>query len=293
MQYEKRTDGRTSVHRRSGKKRKTRFRFQRAARCSNNTARARFVGIGVLLVALCAATVLIVLSPRKMSAAGTEALEENAAPVREQTLTYPFASGSDTLQTAGPTDNPLQGTVIKTAGERNAVLPAVQERLAELYYMDTPAGGYTDRYDADTKIAVLLFQIKNYSESLYWDGQLGPGTYALLMSDQAKAYYLERGDGDSRTSNITKLVNDIKRLQDRLIELKYMTITRASGYYGQSTADAVQTFQRYHGLTQDGRAGAETLTMLYSDDAMDAPTGRRNDRSTAPPSPAVTPGPTA
>ena len=192
-----------------------------------------------------------------------------------------------------PSPNPMEGVVIRALGETNAILPAVQERLAELCYMDTPADGYTNEYNSATKIGVLLFQIKNYTDSTQWDGQLGTGTYELLMSDQAKVYYLGRGDGDDRTKIITKLVHDVKKLQDRLIELGYMSITRASGYYGGSTVEAVQTFQQYHGLSPDGRAGQETLNMLYSEEAMDAKSGKQNDRSKLTPAPLPTAGPIA
>lgn len=193
--------------------------------------------------------------------------------------------------TAIPTQNPLDGIVIKRLGETNDLLPAVQERLTELYYMDMPEGGYTGSYDSATKIGVLLFQIKNYEDSTQWDGQLGAGTYALMMSDQAKAYYLGRGDGDDRTKIITKLVQDVKKLQDRLIALGYMSITRASGYYGSSTVDAVLAFQQFHGLSPDGRAGYETLALLYSEEAMDYKTGKQNDKSKLTPTPSTVPVP--
>lgn len=193
--------------------------------------------------------------------------------------------------TAMPTQNPLDGAVIKNLGETSDLLPSVQERLTELYYMDMTEGGYTDSYDSATKIGVLLFQIKNYEDSTQWDGQLGAGTYALMMSDQAKAYYLGRGDGDDRTKIITKLVQDVKKLQDRLIALGYMSITRASGYYGSSTVDAVLAFQQFHGLSPDGRAGYETLALLYSEEAMDYKTGKQNDKSKLTPTPSTVPVP--
>ena len=185
----------------------------------------------------------------------------------------------------------MGGISIRAIGEVNDNIPAVQERLVALGYMDMPADGYTSRYGPATKIGVLLFQLKNFADSKQWDGQLGPGTYAMLMSDAAKAYYLGIGDGDSRTKDITKLVNDVKKLQDRLIELGYMDITMASGYYGDATAAAVKTFQQYHGLLQDGRAGQSTLAALYSPEAMDAATGKQNDRSRLPPTPTPSGGP--
>ncbi len=241
---------------------------------------------GVISVLIVACLLAVVLWPRRQTDSGTLSIVDVTPTVSMAPIPTPSPA-----PTATPTANPLDGSVIKTVGEYSDLLPAVQERLVALGYMDTPEGGYTTKYGPVTKTAVRLFQIKNYSDSRQWDGQLGPDTYALLMSDQAKAYYLGRGDGDERTKNITKLVNDISRLQNRLIALGYLSITMASGYYGESTAVAVQLFQKYHGLTADGRAGRETLTLLYSDEAMGAATGKQNDRSKMTPAPSAAPTP--
>jgi peptidoglycan hydrolase-like protein with peptidoglycan-binding domain len=107
------------------------------------------------------------------------------------------------------------------------------------------------------------------------------------MSDDAKAYYLTRGDGDDRTKVITKLVEDVTDLQNRLIELGYLPAGSATGLYGATTATAVQKFQEYHGLGADGKAGQETLTVLYGSDAMDATTGEANNLSKITPAPSA------
>ena len=59
----------------------------------------------------------------------------------------------------------------------------------------------------------------------------------------------------------------VTKLQERLIELKYMT-DKATGYYGTVTEDAVYEFQKKNGLTADGIAGSETQTKLFSDSAV-------------------------
>ena len=114
------------------------------------------------------------------------------------------------------------------------------------------------------------------------------------MSDQAKAYYLARGDGDDRTKELTKLVQDVTNLQKRLIELGYLTGS-ATGLYGNTTVQAVQTFQEYHGLPMDGKAGQETLKLIYSVDAMTAAVGKVNNKTKMTPAPgtSVSPGTTA
>ena len=216
--------------------------------------------------------------------AGATVASLSIADITPTPFISPTATPVPTMEPT-PSPDPLGGVSIQKVGENNDMIPAVQERLVTLGYMDMPAGGYTTKYGPATKIGVLLFQIKNFKDMLDWDGQLGPNTYAQLMSDTAKAYYLGIGDGDSRTKDITKLVADVKKLQERLISLGYMDITAASGYYGDSTAVAVKTFQQYHGLLQDGRAGQSTLAMLYSAEAMDAVTGKQNDRSKLPQTP--------
>ncbi len=60
---------------------------------------------------------------------------------------------------------------------------------------------------------------------------------------------------------------DVSALQTRLIALGYLEIDEPTDYYGSATEYAVKLFQRQHDLEQDGVAGAETLTLLYSDDA--------------------------
>ncbi len=59
----------------------------------------------------------------------------------------------------------------------------------------------------------------------------------------------------------------VTKLQSRLMELGYLEIEEPTDYYGNSTAYAVQLFQRQHGLTQDGVAGEQTQSLLYSKDA--------------------------
>ena len=178
---------------------------------------------------------------------------------------------------------------ISKAGTVSPLMPDIQKRLVELGYMTEPEGGYTTKYGPTTKTAIRLFQVKNFDDSQNWDGIIGQGTYALLMSADAKAYYLARGDGDDRTKELTKLVQDVTDLQNRLITLGYLTAGSATGLYGATTVQAVQTFQEYHGLQADGKAGQETLKLIYSADAMDATTGKANNKSMMSPTPSTSP----
>ena len=48
---------------------------------------------------------------------------------------------------------------------------------------------------------------------------------------------------------------EVKKLQEKLIEMKYLPEGAADGAYGRQTYNAVKKFQYYNGLKQDGIAG--------------------------------------
>ena len=62
--------------------------------------------------------------------------------------------------------------------------------------------------------------------------------------------------------------NDVRKMQRRLIELKYMDEGSDDGAYGYQTLNAVRAFQRANGLGVDGAAGRVTLTQLYENPAV-------------------------
>ncbi len=59
----------------------------------------------------------------------------------------------------------------------------------------------------------------------------------------------------------------VTQLQNRLMELGYLEIEEPTDYFGNSTEYAVSLFQRQHELKQDGIAGEQTQTLLYSKEA--------------------------
>ncbi len=63
----------------------------------------------------------------------------------------------------------------------------------------------------------------------------------------------------------------VKSMQARLEELGYMRPESDDGQFGQGTENAVKAFQNANGLRADGAAGAQTLTKLFSDDAVRKP----------------------
>ncbi len=56
-------------------------------------------------------------------------------------------------------------------------------------------------------------------------------------------------------------------LQNRLMHLGYLDIDEPTQHFGPATKYAVQLFQRQHNLQQDGIAGAQTLDLIYSEEA--------------------------
>lgn len=77
--------------------------------------------------------------------------------------------------------------------------------------------------------------------------------------------------------------DDVKRLQEALIALGYLDDGGADGDYGNATVAAVKEFQKDNGLSADGQAGQQTLTMLYRKYGgdIDTQSGTSNNGSTS------------
>lgn len=90
--------------------------------------------------------------------------------------------------------------------------------------------------------------------------------------------------------------SDVRKLQNKLIDLGYMPEGSADGAYGYQTYNAVRDFQKANGLEADGVAGPATLTNLYHNPAI-LPKATPAPVITASPTPTFaptfTPAPTA
>lgn len=91
---------------------------------------------------------------------------------------------------------------------------------------------------------------------------------------------------------------EVRRIQEKLIELNYLPADSADGAYGRQTANAVKKFQYYNGLTADGIAGRRTQTYLFENPDIVAnpevqPTEVPTPEVTEAPTPAPTEEPTA
>ena len=78
---------------------------------------------------------------------------------------------------------------------------------------------------------------------------------------------------------------EVIKLQEKLIEMKYLPEGAADGAYGRQTYNAVKKFQYYNGLRQDGIAGRATQTNLFENPEV-VPNPEVRDET---PAPEVTP----
>ena len=78
---------------------------------------------------------------------------------------------------------------------------------------------------------------------------------------------------------------EVIKLQEKLIEMKYLPEGAADGAYGRQTYNAVKKFQYYNGLRADGIAGRSTQTNLFEN-----PEAAPNPEVTAAPETAAYPG---
>ena len=145
-------------------------------------------------------------------------------------------------------------------GDSGNHVAQLQLRLIELGYLSGTVDGY---FGEGTESAVKAF------EAAYGKAETGIATSALqsyLFSDDAipntngeiAVSYTTLSDGSSG--------NEVTALQNRLIELGYMT-GKADGKYGKTTSNAVKLFQKTLGLKQTGAATAALQKELYSSSA--------------------------
>ncbi len=156
------------------------------------------------------------------------------------------------------------------SGDSDESIVAFQKKLVKLGYLssDYECKG---KMDGKTVSAIKTFQEAN---GLVRDGCLGPATMEQLNSKDAVAYAMRLGMSGS----------DVKKAQQRLHKLGYIRSSQITGYYGESTEEAVKVFQKRNSLSQNGEINAKTLEKLNSDSAKAA-------QKAATPKPTKTPKP--
>jgi len=95
------------------------------------------------------------------------------------------------------------------------------------------------------------------------DGHFGEGTENAVYDFQADNGLQQDGKVGNDTWNAIK--NQIKPIQEKLLEKGYnLGGCGADGIYGNSTKEAVKSFQKNNGLNPDGIAGPNTQDTLFS-----------------------------
>ena len=160
--------------------------------------------------------------------------------------------GRDTTDIASTGYETLQ------VGSEGSAVKKLQDRLKALGY---DPGSRDGKFGSATEAAVMAFQAQN---NLTVDGKAGPATQRALYRTGAKSpvTYSALRMGDTGTA--------VRNLQYTLYELGYYD-GAIDGDYGQTTSDAVRAFQIQNHITPvDGVAGKNTLSRLYSSDAIAA-----------------------
>ena len=213
--------------------------------------KAMQIGIGAISASLVLLVIALMVSAQVSRSAmrNAEATPEggNTLPVLTETQGPTSAPASPT-----PIPEPLQDKVLKK-GDDSPTVAIVQTRLMELGYMDSDEP--TEHFGSITEAALIRFQKHN---DLNPNGQLGEGTWLLLMNEAAGLCVMQDGDeGD-----------DVEDVQTRLYELGYLGKSFITGSYGEKTSAAVADFQKANGLKSDGMVGHETLDVLYGDEVV-------------------------
>lgn len=188
------------------------------------------------------------------------------------------ASVLDASVVATPTPAPTLAPPTKTLrrGDKGEEVKSLQQRLIDLGYYN---GKVTGTYNEGTEEAVKDYQKKS---SLDADGVCGPVTRAALYGVNAiyavptaipvVAPTLQATVTPITQENVVIIRSgsmgpEVLRLQQRLQELGYY-LSRLDGVYLTDDIEAVRAFQKANGLKVDGKAGYETQSTLYGDNAI-------------------------
>lgn len=197
--------------------------------------------------------------------------EKTAAAVRSfqsaNNLKVDGKVGAKTLNTL------YSGDVVSNsykAGDSDDAIISYQKRLQKLGYL---ASDYacTGKMDSKTVSAIKTFQEAN---GLVRDGCLGPATMEQIDSKDAVHYAMRLGMSGSA----------IRAAQQKLYKLGYIRSSQITGYYGETTVEAVKSFQKRNGISQNGEINAKTLEKLESEKAKAAATAAVKKTATPKPS---------
>ncbi len=213
----------------------------------------------LILISSIASVLMIAVIAIAFSGAGNSSKKKASELARASAVSQSTTTSAPTptptptpTSTPTPTPTPTPDPTLRRNDENERV-QELQERLMDLNYLDLDES--TQLYGPATEYAVELFQRQH---DLTQDGVAGPQTLDLLYSSEAKKYTLLEGTRG----------NDVDSLQRQLVDLGYLS--KATGYYGSQTVEAVKDFQKRNNLTVDGKTGEQTLSLIYSPNAKES-----------------------
>ncbi len=193
-----------------------------------------------------------------------QAILYSAAARSESEIVTPSPVPTATLQ-------PPSGTVRR--GDSGNDVSLVQSRLYTLGYYTGKVDG---KFGSGTYEALKTFQENNFITA---DGICGSETAGILFSDTAiyngnmptpaPTQKIVINEDSVTTLEIGSMGSSVRNMQNKLFELGYY-ISRLDGVFLEEDESAVKLFQTVNGLTADGKAGFETLKLLFSDEAKPA-----------------------
>ncbi len=165
-------------------------------------------------------------------------------------------------QYEGTPDDPYTERTLKL-GNSGTDVANMQMRLKAAGYYFGAADGV---FGKNTKEAVIKFQ---KAHNLKQDGIVGPQTWALIKNiDVSGAEQTVIDPGHTSVGPYNQKLQrgsrgqQVKKLQQALIQLGYLAAGEDDGKFGPITAMAVMQFQMAEGLKVDGIAGTQTFSTL-------------------------------
>lgn len=190
-------------------------------------------------------------------------------------------------------------------GDDNENIIAVQQRLVDLGFLDLEGDEPTTYFGSMSEEALMAFQTKNSLEAsgiagyetlkkLFSSDALGAsGETFVPEATTPEIESTPSGETEPATNSADTPQTDIKTnapfevtdstvyqsgdehenikaIQERLVELMYLSFDEGDSpttYYGAGTETAIYTFQESNDLPQTGIADADTLRVLFSEDA--------------------------
>ncbi len=190
---------------------------------------------------------LTILSGATATPAATATAAPTAAPASQGGLYAQVTGGSLNLRSAATT-----GSQVLTVLPSGAFLTVTS---------------YGSLWSAVTYGSYSGYVMTQYIR-LYSSGQTTAAPAATITPAAAQTASAYDTSIFTRTLRSGYTGTDVTLVQKRLAELNYLSSSALSGTYDSATMTAVKLFQKMHGLSQDGLAGAKTFALLFSSSAI-------------------------